>query len=467
MYSGELFILDTWSESRDERLLSGSGTQYSVNRSSSSPGEFDLSVDSIALVEVTVSQTTRPAGPIILSVWGVLTGITTGVCVADPKACFGSCPTFYPADSAAARPWAEGFSGSIARSLEATDIDALFYASTDPGTFELEMRNEALETHAVRSVRLLAVPRPETGRVLADSEGRFHQTARFVEPVTCWAAGGDCLSKVRQMDGLERGSLTDSTDLAARETIELTFPAVPGPTGLVIGARHSLVSTYLFYQTMAFAGRSAGSWLARLERDGLEAFPGGFTMMDLLGGIEVELKQAGGWFPVAEYGEQGPIATDVQVIVLPETEDSIHIRLRLARGNWRVDYLGLAALSTTVEAHILEPEEVVAANGLADRDALERLRHSEEYLVTYPGDRYRLRFQVPAAQGPVELFLETRGYYYEWMRPEWLAEEDPVMLALVGSDPATALRVLAPAFKRREAGLDEQFWASRFGGRVP
>ena len=99
--------------------------------------------------------------------------------------------------------------------------------------------------------------------------------------------------------------------------------------------------------------------------------------------------------------------------------------------------------------------------------ALERLRHSEEYLVTYPGDRYRLRFQVPAAQGPVELFLETRGYYYEWMRPEWLAEEDPVMLALVGSDPATALRVLAPAFKRREAGLDEQFWASRFGERIP
>jgi len=467
MYSGELYILSTWSESQEERLLSGRGTHYSINRFASSPGAFDLSVDSIALVEVTTRKTTHPTGPTILAVWAVLTGITTGVCVADPKACFGSCPTFYPTDSVMERPWAEGFSGSIARSLEATDIDALYYASADPGTFELEMRNEALETHAVRSVRLLAVPRPETVRALADGEGRFHQATRFVEPVSCWAADGDCLSKIRQMDGLERGSLTDSTDLAARETIELTFPAVPGATGLVIGARHSLVSTYLFYQTMAFAGRSAGSWLARLERDGLEAFPGGFTMMDMLGGIEVELKQAGEWFPVADYGEQGPIATDVQVIVLPETNDSVHIRLRLARGNWRVDYLALATLGHTVEAQMLEPEEVLGADGMADEDALERLRHPDEYLVTYPGDRYRLRFQVPADQGPVELFLESRGYYYEWMRPEWLLEENPAMLALVGADPAAALKALAPAFKRREAGLDEQFWASRFGGRVP
>lgn len=467
MYSGELYILNTWSESRERQLLSGSGTHYSVSRSVSTPGKFDLSVDSIALVEVTVRRTVRPAGPTILTVWGVLTGITTGVCVADPKACFGSCPTFYPTDSAAAHPWAEGFSGSIARSLEATDIDALYYASADPGPFELEMRNEALETHAVRSVRLLAVPRPATGRVLADGEGRFHHATRFVEPASCRGAEGDCLARVRSMDGLERRSLTDSADLAARETIELTFPAVPGPTGLVIGARHSLVSTYLFYQTMAFAGRSAGAWLARLERDGLEAFPGGFTMMDMLGGIEVELEQAGVWFRVAEYGEQGPIATDVQVIVLPETEDSVRIRLRLAKGNWRVDYLALAALGPMVEAEILEPVEVLGANGVADEEALERLRQPDEYLVTYPGDRYRLRFQVPGDHGPVELFLESRGYYYEWMRPEWLSDENPVMLALVGADPAAALKVLAPAFKSREAGLDEQFWASRFGGRTP
>ena len=53
------------------------------------------------------------------------------------------------------------------------------------------------------------------------------------------------------------------------------------------------------------------------------------------------------------------------------------------------------------------------------------------------------------------------------MRPEWLSDENPVMLALVGADPAAALKVLAPAFKSREAGLDEQFWASRFGGRTP
>ncbi len=52
----------------------------------------------------------------------------TAYCIANPKACFGSCPTFYLEDEGGRepeRPQAEGFSESIARVLEARDIDAL------------------------------------------------------------------------------------------------------------------------------------------------------------------------------------------------------------------------------------------------------------------------------------------------------------------------------------------------------
>ena len=63
----------------------------------------------------------------------------------------------------------------------------------------------------------------------------------------------------------------------------------------------------------------------------------------------------------------------------------------------------------------------------------------------------------------VELFLDSKGYYYEWMRSEWLNAEDPLMASLVLLNPEEALRRLAPAFKRAEPEMERLFWQSRFG----
>ena len=59
-------------------------------------------------------------------------------------------------------------------------------------------------------------------------------------------------------------------------------------------------------------------------------------------------------------------------------------------------------------------------------------------------------------------FLESRGYYIEWMRDEWLAEEDPVRAALMTADPEGALRLLAPEFKKTEGDMEDVFWRSRY-----
>ena len=54
---------------------------------------------------------------------------------------------------------------------------------------------------------------------------------------------------LRAVDGQERFSEADSEYLATRETLDLEFENVPvGSDGLVIAARESLMSTFLFYQ---------------------------------------------------------------------------------------------------------------------------------------------------------------------------------------------------------------------------
>ena len=84
-------------------------------------------------------------------------------------------------------------------------------------------------------------------------------------------------------------------------------------------------------------------------------------------------------------------------------------------------------------------------------------------MITLPGDDYLLTFALPPEEVGSELFLESEGYYYEWMREEWLREEDPAMVAMIVARPEEALRRLARPFKAHEAGAEQAFWGSRFG----
>jgi hypothetical protein len=378
---------------------------------------------------------------------------------------------------------AEGFSGSPLRVLEEQDIDHLFRLDPPAGSFVITMRNEALETHAVRQVRLHLVDRPLNGRVFHASDGTFRPATRIVAPAQCASASGDCREPVRALDEAEWSSRTDSTDLGAREQINLTFAASdlgidrtrPAVIGLVLGGRNTLVSTFLFYQALAFAGSRAGEMLASLERGTKNDLPPVFGVLREMATIHVQVAQGDGpWQSAGAYSEAGPIATDVRVvpIALSPGAGPVRVRLDLAQGFWRLNHIAMARLGDPVTPTTLEPSSVDhvttstinPTSGVAI-NALALLNDAEHHLITYPGDEYALRFVLPAREqnAPRELFLESTGYYYEWMRQEWLPEENAAKAAQFLYAPATALRILAPLFKAREAGMDSVFWRSRVG----
>ena len=243
----------------------------------------------------------------------------------------------------------------------------------------------------------------------------------------------------------------------------------------MIGGRNTLVSTFLFYQALAFAGSRAGEMMAAVERGTRDDLPPLFSALREMATIRVQVSQAGGpWQPVGSFSEAGPIATDVRVLpfTLPPGAGPIRIRLDLARGFWRLNNVALARLGDPVLTTTLEPMSVdhtatsreVPPSGSAI-NPLAVLSDAEDHLVTYPGDEYALHFVLPPREHGAarELFLESTGYYYEWMRQEWLAEENAVRAAQLLYAPAAALKALAPMFKAREAGMDSLFWSSRVG----
>jgi len=457
MKNGDLFVLSEWQVNEPRGELHGKGDHQGTDRVTLRSGEQSITLADVALYE-TNEISASPSIAALAIVAGASVALSIA-CLTNPKSCFGSCPTFYAPAGDEPVLQAEGFSDAISPALETHDIDALWRTHVTDGRLTLRMTNEAYETHVVKRADVLAVPRPPGTRVLSTGDVLWLASG-LVAPIGCTAAEGDCTELLTSVDGRERTSLSDEHDLAARETIELAFPPLDahGRTGIAIAARQSLVTTFLLYQGLAYLGTTAVSWLAALERGDATARIAGRKLQHIAGGIEVQVPSDNGWRTVGEAYETGPLATDVHLVVLPDQVRGDRVRLRLPRGGWRIDHVARAVLAHPVTAERIAPRAIRGT--LGPEYAAGRAPATGFPIVTQPGDAYELDYAIP--RGEVELFLDSRGYYLEWMRAEWLREERPLAALRMLLDPEQAMRDLAPAWKRLEPEAEQTFWRSRY-----
>ncbi len=467
MKNGDLYVLNNWIVDSKSSSVNGTGKLVNANREIISEGQFTVPVKEIVIAETNHIKSSSALGT--LTVLTIVTGIFTIVCIVNPKACFGSCPTFYANNGDDFIVQSEGFSSSISPALEEKDVDALYRIKPNSSDFTIQLKNEAYETHVIRSANLLALPKPEGGRVFLTPDGEFYQAINITEASSVIANEGDISEKVCSFDGVERFSKADSNYLATKEIIELTFNhAKSDSLGLVIAARQTLLTTYLFYQTLAYMGTTAGDWFANLERNGDQYRSLLQNPKKTLGNIDVLIEgENNEWVTVGEVGETGPIATDIKIVPLKNKLNlatknlPVRIRLRMAKGLWRIDYIALAEIVDKVKPTIIQlstssPEKINSST------VTELLTNIDSVLVTFPGDNYLLNYKLPADFNNYELFMESQGYYLEWMRNEWLAEENPGKVYQMLFNPKQYYKDLAPRFKNVEAEMEETFWSSKY-----
>ncbi len=354
--NGGVIVLEAWSVDDVDETIRGYGVEYDAYRQSNERLEARVvKLDDIALLETNRPYDVHVASGSIVAL-AIGTGATlalTAVCLANAKACFGSCPTFFADDGNGLALQAEGFSESIARSLEATDVDAMWTVKPHGPTLDVVMTNDALETHVVDSVRVLAALRPPSGRVLRVGD-RYFAVTRFTAPTWARAASQDVTDALRASDGVEYKSPASETDLAEREDVDVHFitPRNAKHLGLLVVDRNSLLNTFLFYQSLAYAGHRVGDYLTALEEKGKAAFSG---VGSLLGDIEVSVRDARGVFVHAgKVGEVGPIAREAELVLLPDPiarSSEVDVRLTMARGNWRIDQLPVVGAEASVELY--------------------------------------------------------------------------------------------------------------------
>jgi len=470
MIDGKVYILYDWHFDTTANSLNGYGLFLDINRNIiSSCGNlktraktnaepYKINISDIALLE------TNDPGPSLAGGLTVVTGVTAGIgvyCLINPKACFGSCPTFYASDGDTLEIQAEGFSSSISPSLEKNDIDMLYTAKAK-NDFELVVTNEALETHSICYANVLVFEKQNDERVFYSPEGIFYKTEGILPPTGCQNNNGECLAEVVNVDRIELFSLADPNNLDSKEEIIVTFEVEnDGKVGLLIGKRQTLLTTFLMYQGLAYMGKSTTYWMAEFERNKITP---GENIFELLGGIEVFSKDTyGNWKLEGKINETGPIATDFNIIPLENNQHGeVELKLRLNKGLWRIDYLALATITEKVAPTLIQPYQVETITG-TETYPLCNLIDNNKYLVTYPGDSYRIKYRLPFENA--ELFLDSKGFYLEWIRDEWVREQNFRKLNLMFNRPSRYLKLAAPDYKKIEPYMEETFWNSRYEKR--
>ncbi len=468
--NGDICIYkDTWNVDTISNLLTGYGTLYDFNRKLIKSETISIPLDSIAIFETNKKlENTESARIAALSVLTALDVILGLWCITVPKACFGSCPTFYTGDHANQSfhyADAEGFSSAILPSMEKSDIDAINQHNTQNGKFTVTMKNEALETHCIDNVKLMVFPTQENERVFQSPADSFYLCQNIAKPSKSTANEGDITEIIANDDKKERFSPADSNNLASKEEIIINFDKINSNInyGLIVDFRQSLMTTYLFYNTIAYMGDKASDIFAKIEKsDYLKSRIEAINRE--LGGIEVftfnETKN--NWQFQGTFNELGPIAINKQIIKLNNVNanNSIKIKLQLNKGFWRIDCVNLAEIVKQVEPQTITPTSILA-NGKVSPNALQLNNAENKYIISMPGNIFVFNFDLPQANQNYEMFLYSKGYYLEWMRNDWLKEKNISKLKKMYLHPKRYLKQQAKEYKRYENQMEEIFWNSK------
>jgi hypothetical protein len=349
-------------------------------------------------------------------------------------AIFGSCPTYYTADQTGEMALeAEGFSYSVVPIFEGRDVDALHGLPAAADSYELEVRNEALETHYINHMELIAVEHGADERVVPDPGGRPLVVRSGVTPAAAHDRDGrDIRALLAHQDGelftssARRVSRTSVTEL--EDWIDFDFGvAATDSAAIVLRLRNSLLSTVLLYDVMlADAGAQAVDWVGdRMQQIGAAAEVAKWYAKRM--GLHVYVQEGDSWREIARVPDQGPIAWKQLAISVPAKRGMpLRVRVVFPIDGWRIDKVELAPARTPDAVDGIPPSTVVLEGSDQAAATLASLKAPDErYVITRPGQRFRVHFALPPMQpGRQRSYLiASQGYYIEWVRRAWMTRQ--------------------------------------------
>jgi hypothetical protein len=328
------------------------------------------------------------------------------------------------------------------------------------------MKNEALETHCVRDLKLLVFPREKGERIFHTPTDDFYLCENNYVLTSATANEGEITPLLRNQDRQERFSLSDENNLISKEEIYLSFENVKDikDPGLILNFRQTLMTTYLIYSAFGYMGDEIGDIFAKMETNHVNQEKVKAGIKKELGKIDVYTwnDQKNDWEFQNGFYEIGPIAINRQLMPLKNVSSGQVVKLKLVinKGYWRIDYAALTNIKRKVEPLQIPPVTVLN-KGIPDTKALSDILNPDIHLISMPGSEYKFNFKLPDQNTDYELFLYSQGYYLEWMREHWLKDKNLVKLWQMINLPDKYMKEEAKNYKQYETTMEEQFWGSK------
>lgn len=409
------------------------------------------------------------------------TAVTVVATAALLKVLFGSCPTVYADTGTGPLLQAEGFSYAIAPLLEQRDLDPLRVRPDRDGIIRLELRNEALETHYINNIELVAVSHPAGARAVPDQSGRM-VLVDALRPLNAARdrAGRDLRSTLSAPDGdlftSDANTVKAARDGDLEDWIDIEASDLPAgdSVAVVLRLRNSLLNTVLLYDGI-LGGRDAPEWLETgLQRisTAIDLSKWYMRTMGMRVSIDGVAPRSAEESWNARLGDVGPLAFRDVAIVLPRparNAHSVRVRLRFVADNWRIDQAIVAANVSRPASRTIGLSRVLVRAGDStvaatnDTAAVGALRDADgRYLETSPGQKMTLEFtRQPTTNTPnttTTYLIVWQGWYREWIRGQWLAEPRRTVAWTPGDAAVlTALR----RWQSRQGQMERDFYSTR------
>ncbi len=467
MYNGDLYVFGrNWRYDAEQDILTGSAQLYNANRNLQYSGETKINGDDVAIFESNALFESKANQRIsaLTSITGIKVAIA-GLCVTNPKACFGSCPTFYLNEEDNFHyADAEGFSNAISPALSYADIDALPRTFDEDSVVTLFMKNEALETHCIKNLSIISVEVDANQEALHLTDNNFITSELKHSPIKATHESNDINHLLNQDDRKELFISSDSNNLKSKTEIFLDFDTKSNSDSMALELhfRQSMLTTYLIYSGLDYMGNQTGEYFAEIERSKLISDQLKKGIQKELGGIEVYgLSSNGNWKQLGEFNETGPIAINRQAIYFKNySKDKIvKLKLVLNKGLWRLDYAALHTKVKRTKARIVETPVILKAQN--DEYKTVDFSGKNNILLSLPSDKFKITFNTKKPLNKQQLFLKSEGYYLEWIRDEWAKESEPNKLRELILFPKRYLKNEAKSYSELEFELEQDFWNSK------
>jgi len=333
-------------------------------------------------------------------------------------------------------------------------------------SFSITMKNEALETHCLNDVKLLAYPCASNQRVYQNRYNQFYLCENSYTLSESNNKHSDLTYLLGSEDRKEYYSLADEHNLSSKEEIYLNFDQVKNTKdlGLIINFRQSLMTTYFIYSAIGYMGDEVSDIFASIEKKKDTKAKLDAGLKKELGDIDIYQfnTETNIWEKVNGVYETGPIAINRQIIPLKNSssKNSVKLKIVLNKGLWRMDYIALTNIIDKIKPIEINADSILNKGNL-DIQAMQDLASEKNRLISMPGSEYTFNYTLPEANKTYELFLYSKGYYLEWMRDHWIKDKDLGKLYQMIYMPKKYLKDEAKNFKEYEKTMEQEFWNSK------